>query len=92
MHTVSQNKDKFSINNLFYCCEALIFTQPLVYEFLCGLIFMTHPVVIIGGLFCKMCQLLSYYFDNWWKRVSKLTSKYEYKVEDSYETHSNMIA
>ena len=53
---------------------------------------MAQPVVIIGGLFCKMCQLLSYYFDNWWKRVSKLTSKYEYKVEDSYETHSNMFA
>ena len=44
MHTVPQNKYKFTINNLFYCCEALIFTQPLVYEFLCGLIFMGHPV------------------------------------------------
>ena len=44
MHTVPRNKDKFTINNLFYCCEALIFTQPLVYEFLCGLIFMGHPV------------------------------------------------
>ena len=44
MHTVPQNKDEFTINNLFYCCEALIFTHPLVYEFLCGLIFMGHPV------------------------------------------------
>ena len=44
MHTVPQNKDKFTINNLFYCCKALIFTHPLVYEFLCGLIFMGHPV------------------------------------------------
>ena len=44
MHTVPQNKDEFTINNLSYCCEALIFTQPLVYEFLCGLIFMAHPV------------------------------------------------
>ena len=44
MHTVPQNKDKFTISNLFYYCEALIFTHPLVYEFLCGLIFMGHPV------------------------------------------------
>ena len=44
MHTVPQNKDKFTINNLFYCCKARIFTHPLVYEFLCGLIFMGHPV------------------------------------------------
>ena len=48
MHTVPQNKDKFTINNLFYCCEALIFTHPLVYEFLCGLIFMGHPVIALG--------------------------------------------
>ena len=47
MHTVPQNKDKFTINNLFYCCEGLIFTQPLVYEFLCGLIFMAHPVTCL---------------------------------------------
>ena len=46
MHTVPQNKDKFTINNLFYCCEALIFTHPLVYKFLCGLIFMGHPVIL----------------------------------------------
>ena len=44
MHTIPQNKDEFTINNLFHCCEALIFTQPLVYEFLCSLIFMAHPV------------------------------------------------
>ena len=47
MHTVSKNKDRFTINNLFYCCKALIFTHPLVYEFLCGLIFMGHPVIHI---------------------------------------------
>ena len=46
MHTVPQNKGKFTINNLLYCCKALIFTHPLVYEFLCGLIFMGHPVFI----------------------------------------------
>ena len=40
MHTVPQNKDK-----LFYCCEALIFTQPLVYEFLYGPKHMAHPVI-----------------------------------------------
>ena len=42
-----QNKDKFTINNLFYCCEALIFTHHLVYKFLCGLIFMGHPVFLL---------------------------------------------
>ena len=35
MHTVPQNKDKFAINNLSYCCKALTFTHSLVYEFLC---------------------------------------------------------
>ena len=45
MQSVPQNKDKFTINKLFYCYTALIFTQPLVYEFVCGLIFMGHPVV-----------------------------------------------
>ena len=49
MHTVPQNKDKFTINNLFYCCKALIFTHPSVYEFLCGLIFMGHPVLELLG-------------------------------------------
>ena len=44
MYTVPQNKDKFTINDLFYWCKALIFIQPLVYEFLSGLIFMGHPV------------------------------------------------
>ena len=47
MHTVPQNRDKFTINNLFHCCEALISMHSLVYEFLCGLIFMGHPV--FGG-------------------------------------------
>ena len=50
MHTVPQNRDKFTTNNLFYCCKALIFTQPLVYEFLCGLIFMGHPVIKRSGV------------------------------------------
>ena len=45
MHTEPQNIDKFTINDLSYCCKALIFTHPLVYELLCGLIFMGHPVV-----------------------------------------------
>ena len=44
MHTVPQNRDKFTINNLFYCCKALIFTHPLVYEFLCGPKHMATPV------------------------------------------------
>ena len=44
MHTVPQNKDEFTISNLFYYCEAHIFTHPLAYKFLCGLIFMGHPV------------------------------------------------
>ena len=32
MHTVPQNRDKLTINNLFYCCIALIFTHPLVHH------------------------------------------------------------
>ena len=35
MHTVAQNRDRFTINNLFHCCKAVTFTHPLVYEFLC---------------------------------------------------------
>ena len=44
MHTVPQNKDKFTIDYIFYCCKALLFTQSSICEFLCGLIFMSHPV------------------------------------------------
>ena len=44
MHTVPQNKDKCTINNLFDCCEALIFTYPLLYEFLWGPKHMATPV------------------------------------------------
>ena len=44
MHTVPQNNHKFTINNISNCCETLIFTQPLVHKFLCGLIFMGHRV------------------------------------------------
>ena len=47
MHSVPQNKDKFPINNLFHCCKALLFTQSSVCEFLCGLIFMGHPVHMV---------------------------------------------
>ena len=48
MHTVPQNKDKFTINNLYYCCEGLIFTHPLVYEFICDPKHMATPVGCIG--------------------------------------------
>ena len=51
MHIVPQNKGKFTMNILFYCCKALIFTHPLVNEFLCGLIFMAHPVYAVRYLF-----------------------------------------
>ena len=44
MHTVPQNKDKFTRNNLLYCCKTLIFTHSLVYEFLCGPKHMATPV------------------------------------------------
>ena len=44
MHTVPQIKDRFTIKDFFYYSEALIFTHPLVCKFLCGLIFMGHPV------------------------------------------------
>ena len=54
MHTVPQNRDKFTTINLFYCCKPLIFTHALVYEFLCGPKHMAHPVhrdcVNKGGL------------------------------------------
>ena len=49
MLIVSQNKDRFTINNLFYCCEALIFTHPLVYEFLCGPKHMGTPVIQVAS-------------------------------------------
>ena len=44
MHTAPQNKDKFTINNLFYCFKALNFTHPRVFEFLCGPKHMGTPV------------------------------------------------
>ena len=44
MYTVPQNRDKFTINNLFYCCKSLIFTHSLIYEFLCGPKHMATPV------------------------------------------------
>ena len=49
MHTVPQNKDKFTINNSFYCCKALIFTHPLVYEFLFGPKHMGTPVYLFNS-------------------------------------------
>ena len=36
MHTIPQNIDKFTVNNLLFSCEALIFTYPLEYEFIWG--------------------------------------------------------
>ena len=47
MHTEPQNKDKFTRNNSFYCYETLIFTNPLVYEFLCGPKHMATPVQLL---------------------------------------------
>ena len=44
MYTVPENTDKFTINNLFYCCEVLILTHSLVYEFLCVHMYMEEPV------------------------------------------------
>ena len=59
MHTVPQNEDKFTINNLLYCCKALIFTLPLVYEFLCGPKHMATPVFGISiGEFGKCKGIL----------------------------------
>ena len=63
MHTVPQNNYKCTIHGILYCCETLIFTQPLVYKFLCGLIFMGHPVGLkskdqgqsIGDFVLKVC-------------------------------------
>ena len=48
MHTVPQYENKFTINNLFNCCEGLIFTHPLVYEFICDPKHMATPVGCIG--------------------------------------------
>ena len=44
VYSVPQNKGEFTINNFFYCCEGLIFTHPLVYQFLCGPKHMGTPV------------------------------------------------
>ena len=44
MHTVPQNKDKFTINILLYCCKTFIFTHSLVHEFLYGPKHMGTPV------------------------------------------------
>ena len=45
MHTAPQNKDKFTIDNLPYCCKALTFTHSLVYQFLCVQFQSCHPAM-----------------------------------------------
>ena len=50
MHTVLQNKDKFTINNLLYCYKALIFKYPLAYELLLGPKYMGTPVLVRNRL------------------------------------------
>ena len=63
MHTVPQNKDEFTINNLSYHCDALIFTQPLVYEFLCGPKHMATPVSLFKEpKFIRYYRVLEYEF------------------------------
>ena len=63
MHTVPQNKDKFTIDNLFYCCKALNFTHPQVFEFLCGPKHMGNPVGF--DFYCILAQHTVYYFNNY---------------------------
>ena len=75
MHTVPQNRDKFIVNNLFYCCKALIFTHPLIYEFLCGPKHMATPVVNWSGI-------IPYQNDN--KKLQFLQTKFHTTV--SYYT------
>ena len=58
IHTVPQNKDKFTINNLFHCCEALIL-HTFSYEFLCGPKHMGTPVV------GKLGQYLESFYSFW---------------------------
>ena len=50
MPTVPQNKDKFTRNNFFYCCQAHIFPHPLVYDFLFGPKHMATPVDVFLAL------------------------------------------
>ena len=63
MHPVPQNKEEIMINSLFNCFEALIFTQPLVYEFLCGLKHMATPVLqrlaftLVAGCACAAAAI-----------------------------------
>ena len=60
MHTVPQNEDKFTINNLSYCCKALTFTQLIVYEFLCGPKHMGTPLGRDDSTKKKSWKLLSF--------------------------------
>ena len=63
MHIVPQNKDEFIINNLFYCCEALIFTHPFWYKFMYGLTL--WPVIKIPGReFCVIFVYLTVAWEN----------------------------
>ena len=63
MHTVPQNKDKFTRNNLFNCCNTLIFTHPLVYDFLCSPKHMATPVLqrlaftLVAGCACAAAAI-----------------------------------
>ena len=52
MHTLPQNKDRFTINSLLYCCKALTFTHSLVYEFLCVPFYRCHPVFLYSFSGC----------------------------------------
>ena len=36
VRTALQYKDKFTINNLFYCCNIQLFTHRLINSFLCS--------------------------------------------------------
>ena len=58
IHSVPKNKDKFTRNDLFHCWETLIFTYPLVYEFLCGPKHMATPV------FMKLMHKI--FSNSWW--------------------------
>ena len=63
MLTVPQNKDEFTIYNLFYCCKALIFTHSLAYEFLCSPKHMATPVLqrlaftLVAGCACAAAAI-----------------------------------